>query len=162
MDIPVSMQAELQSWNNESGIDLTSWVGCEGRFGLAVGYCSIFWPDFVLFNGYILRKGFSESALQEFERREGTDRKSVECVMNHLHIADIQYYNCPDISKDKLLFLGARLQEIYEAKLQWQFPDRPYEITLYIPPEEDDLLEYQIYFWQKTRILGQPTELIST
>ena len=46
MEIPISMRAELAAWNNGNGIDLGSWTGCEGRFALAIGYASIFWPEF--------------------------------------------------------------------------------------------------------------------
>ena len=125
MEIPESMKSELAAWNNDDGISLESWIGCEGRFSLAVGYATVFWPEFVLFNGYILQKGFSEVSLREFEQRENSTRKSVEWVMNHIHIADIQYYGCADASKDKLLLLGNVLKEIYEAKLLWQFPGHP-------------------------------------
>jgi hypothetical protein len=69
--------------------------------------------------------------------------------MNHLHIADIQYYGCKDVSKDKLLLLGKVLKEIYEAKLLWQSPDCPCSVEFYIPDDEDDLMDYQLSFWQK-------------
>lgn len=149
MDTPESMKAELAAWNNGNGIDLESWVGCEGNFSLAVGYASVFWPAFTLFEGYILPDGFSEDALRGFERN-GSSRKSVEWVMNHLHIADIQNGGCTDISKDKLLVLGTVLKEIYEAKLRWQFPDRPCTVEFFIPDDPDDLMEYQVSFWQKS------------
>ena len=149
MNIPVSMEAELSAWNNGTGIDLQSWTGCEGRFALAVGYGSIFWPELVEFDGYILRKGFSQTALRGFESQEGNTRKSVERVMNHLHVADIQHVGCPDISSDKIILLGNLLKEIYEAKLKWQFPDRPCVIELYIPLDPDALRDYQVSFWQK-------------
>jgi methyl coenzyme M reductase subunit C len=68
--------------------------------------------------------------------------------MNHLHIADIQYFGCEDASKDKLLLLGNVLKEIYQAKLLWQLADRPCSVELYIPDDEEDLLEYQLSFWQ--------------
>jgi hypothetical protein len=134
METPESMKAELAAWNNGAGIDIESWVGCEGNFSLAVGYTSVFWPEFVAFDGYILRKGFSEASLRGFERQR--DRKSVEWVMNHLHIADIQYYGCKDASKDKLLLLGNVLKEIYEAKLLWQLPDCPCIVEFYKPKDE--------------------------
>ena len=70
MEITESMKSDLAAWNNGAGIDLESWTGCEGRFALAVGYAAIFWPEFVEFEGYILRKGFSEDALKGFERRK--------------------------------------------------------------------------------------------
>jgi len=143
------MKSELAAWNNGAGIEIESWIGCEGNFSLAVGYVSVFWPEFILFDGYILRNGFSEASLQGFAQRQGTNRRSVEWLMNHLHIADIQYYGCKDASKDKLLLLGNVLKEIYEAKLLWQFPDNPCRVEFYIPEDEDDLMEYQLSFWQK-------------
>ncbi len=68
--------------------------------------------------------------------------------MNHLHIADIQHYGCEDISKDKIILLGNVLKEIYEAKLKWQFPDRPCIVEFYIPQDDEDLRDCQISFWQ--------------
>lgn len=148
MDIPESMKADLGSWNNGSGIDLESWVGCAGNFSLAVGYAAIFWPEFTEFEGYILPKGFSEASLRGFEGRDGSTRKSVEWVMNHRHLQDIQHLSCEDISKDKLIRLGTVLKEIYEAKLQWQFPERPCVVEFFVPDDADDYSQYQISFWQ--------------
>ncbi len=149
MELPESIKKELAPWNNGAGIDLESWIGCEGRFALAVGYSSIFWPQFVEFDGYVLRKGFTEASLRGFEKQEGCTRKGVEWVMNHLHIADIQHFGCADISEDKLIYLGHVLREIYDMKLKCQFPDRPCTVDFYKPPKADELLEYQITFWQK-------------
>jgi hypothetical protein len=71
--------------------------------------------------------------------------------MNHLHIADIQHVGCADIPEDKLIYLGRVLREIYEVKLKFQFPGRPCMVQFYTPPKADELIEYQITFWQKTR-----------
>jgi hypothetical protein len=150
MKIPESMQAELGAWNNGVGIDLESWIGCEGRFALAVGYTTIFWPGFVEFEGYILREGFSEQSLRGFEGQEGCTRKGTEWLMNHLHIADTHHYGCSDISKDKIVLLGNVLKEIYETKLRDMFPERPCAVEFHVPENEDDLVEYQISFWQTT------------
>src|ERR1700735_170827 len=100
MDPPESIQKELAPWNDGAGIDLQSWTGCEGRFALAVGYSSIFWPEFVEFEGYVLRKGFAEASLRGYESQKNSTRKSVEWTMNHLHIADLQHVGCADISRD--------------------------------------------------------------
>ncbi len=148
MDIPESMRTELAAWNNGKGIDLMSWVACEGNFSLAIGYASIFWPGFVKFERYILREGFSEASLRGFENQEGSTRKSTEGVMNHLHIVDLQFHGCEDISKDKIKILGQALKEIYEAKLKIQFPESPCIVEFYEPEDEEDLLEYQLSFWQ--------------
>jgi hypothetical protein len=152
MDTPESMKSELAAWNDGSGIDLESWIGCEGRFSLAVGYTTLFWPEFVLFEGYILRKGFAESSLRGFEGSKSQskiNRRSVEWTLNHLHLVDTQYQGCEDASKDKFLLLGNILKEIYQAKLLWQFPDNPCTVQFHIPADEEDLVQYQVSFWQK-------------
>jgi hypothetical protein len=148
MKTPESMKTELDSWNGGNGIDLESWIGCAGNFKLAVGYLSVFWEEFVEFEDYILRKSFSEDSLRGFEESCGNDKKRIEAVMNHLHISDIQHYGCEDISKDKIIVLGKGLKEIYEAKLHWQFPNKPCIVSFYQPEDEDDLEAYEITFWQ--------------
>ena len=149
MNIPESMKAELAAWNNGQGIDLETWVGCMGNFSLAVGYLSIYCPEFVKFEGYILRKGFSVESLRSVEKCGDGGRKSVEALMNHLHIADIQHYGCEDLSKDKLIVLGSKLKEIYEVRLQWQYPDDPCTVSFHEPDQADDLINYEITFWQR-------------
>jgi|SRR5690554_4426956 len=148
MEIPESMKSELAAWNGGKGIGLSSWVECSGNFSLAIGYMNVFWPDLVEFDGYILHKGFSEKNLRGWESQKGATRRSTEYVMNHIHIEGLQHSECSDISKDKLRLLGLGLREIYEAKLKWQFPNKPCVVELHIPEDEDDLGEYQISFWQ--------------
>jgi hypothetical protein len=38
MNIPESMKAELAAWNDGKGSDLKSWIGCEGKFSLAINH----------------------------------------------------------------------------------------------------------------------------
>ncbi|PUA30083.1 MAG: hypothetical protein B0W54_06030 [Cellvibrio sp. 79] len=148
MKIPSSMQAELAEWNNGNGITLDSWVGCEGNFRLAVGYASIFWPEFVEFEDYIFVHGFSVDSVRGFEAQSGSTPKLIEWVINHLHLSDIQHYGCDDISKDKIILLGNTLKEIYEAKLKFTFPTKPCRVEFHQPDDDEDLMQYQISFWQ--------------
>lgn len=66
--------------------------------------------------------------------------------MNHLHIADLQHMGCKDLTKDKIIRVGQTLKEIYEAKLQWQFPSHPCTVSFHRPKNADDLMAYQITF----------------
>lgn len=147
MEVPESMRSDLAAWNDGKGIDLETWVGCMGSFSLAVGYASIFWPEFVEFEGYVLRKNFREESLREFEKMNGPDRAATESVMNHLHIVDIQHLGCADISRDKLQTLGNVLKEIYLMKLCCEFPERNFSVEFYIPEDQELLIDYQISFW---------------
>lgn len=148
MDIPQSMQAEFSRWNDGKGIGLESWIGCEGSFPMAVGYASIFWPEFVQCHGYIVRKGVALETIRGFAHQQGSTRQSVEWVVNHLHLYYLHNPGDEDPAKDVLLALGNVLKEIYTAKLKMQFPDQPCEVEFYIPAQEDDLDSYQISFWQ--------------
>lgn len=147
MKIPQSMKDELGAWNNGSGIDLEGWVSFSGNYSLAVGYITLFWPDFVEFEGYILRQDFSLDSLRGFEAQAGSTRKSVEWVMNHLHLADLHATE-EDLAVDKLLILGQTLKQIYEAKLASQFPHAPCMVEFYKPEDPDEILDYQLSFWQ--------------
>jgi hypothetical protein len=148
METPASMRAELAAWNNGKGIDLDMWIGCEGRFALAVGYITIFWPEFEVIENYICRKGSSAEAIRDFERQPACSRLSVERTINHIHLVDLHHRGCPDATPDKLLALGTVLKEIYEAKLKWQFPDRPCTVRLYVPDDSTALDDYELTFWQ--------------
>lgn len=148
METPLSMQAELGKWNGGKGIDLESWIGCEGRFSLAVGYATVFWPELEEIEGYILRKGVSVDIIRGFESCEGSSRRSVEAILNHIHLVGLHYHGCPDISPDKLVALGQVLKEIYEAKLKWQFPHRPCTVRFYVPEDPNALDDYELSFWQ--------------
>jgi len=112
------------------------------------GYTTIFWPKFVLFEDYILREGFEPENVRGFEAQAQGNKSSVEWVLNHVHITDI-HYNEENATEDKVVFLGRVLKEIWEAKLSWQFPDRPCTVEFYEPEERNNLVEFQVSFWQK-------------
>jgi len=140
---------ELKEWNNGQGIDVRTWVECEGNFRMAIGYSTLFWPRFTEFEDYVLREGFSVECLRDFQQQCGGERKRIEAVMNHLHLDGIQSTSCEDISRDRLLYLGGVLREIYQAKLAWQFPNKRFEVFF-----DDSVLmklaDYQITFYQTT------------
>ncbi len=150
MNIPSSMIAELSQWNSGKGIDLESWVGCEGRFSLAIGYLTIFWPEFEEIEGYIFRKGVSLDVVREFQSQGSSSRLSIEATINQSHLIDLQHRGCMDSSSDKLFLLGHALKEIYEAKLKWQFPDRPCKVHFRVPENPEELESYELTFWQTT------------
>jgi hypothetical protein len=146
---PKSFMQELSAWNDGNGIDLESWIGCMGNFNLATGYSAIFWPNFVLFEDYILREGFDAESLRRCEKTGNRDKSSIEWVINHLHITDIHYNDRENASEEVIVFLGNILKEVYETKLRAQFPDRPCEVEFYEPEDRKNLVEYQLSFWQK-------------
>ena len=141
---------ELKDWSDGRGIDAESWIGCVGSFQHAIGYSTLFWPTFVEFEGYVLREGFTVDDLRACERAGGSDRRAIESVINHIHIADTHYSGCPDISRERVVFLGRILRETYTAKLAWQFPERSFTVH-FDDSEFDNLTDYQLTFFQNDR-----------
>jgi len=152
MKIPDSMKKELGAWNNGKGIDLESWVSCTGNYSLAVGYASIFCPKFTEFEDYIfVAEEISKKMLKnirDFEHQKDSTPKSVEWVINHLHISDIHHNGCEDLTADKVILLGESLKEVYAARLSYLFPDKPCTVELYKPEDLEDFEDYQLSFWQ--------------
>lgn len=148
-EIPESMSAELGAWNHGSGIPLETWIENTGNFRLAVGYSTIFWPQFEAVGKYVLVSGVSVETVTEWENSPNTLERDLEAAINHIHLADMHMHDVQDISADKLLCLGNTLKEIYEAKLQWQFPDRAFTVIFIVPEDAEDFQDYQITFWQK-------------
>ncbi|WP_171231094.1 hypothetical protein [Ruegeria sp. HKCCA6707] len=142
------MQGELGAWNDGAGVSLESWVGYEGNYKLAVGYAALLWPRFEAVGQYILVEWVHKQSITEFENQPNSTPKSVECVLNHLHLADFHNHDRDDISHDKLLFLGNIVKEMWDAKLRAQFPDRPCTVQFFVPEDPEELSEYQISFWQ--------------
>ena len=138
---------EMREWNNGKGIDIRTWVECEGNFKLAIGYSTLFWPRFIEFEGFVLREGFCVESLRGFEQQHKGERRSIEAVMNHLHLDGIQYMGCGDISRERLIYLGRVLREIHQAKLVWQFPTKRFEVA-FDDSFLENLVDYQITFYQ--------------
>jgi hypothetical protein len=108
MQPPADMATELSSnWMNS----LEHWVDSTCNYGLAVGYSTVFWPTFVLYEDYILREGFTLDTVRSWEKQCKGNKRDVESVLNHIHIADI-HQNRDDISEEKVVFLGRVLKEI--------------------------------------------------
>ncbi|MEM6383810.1 MAG: hypothetical protein AAF739_14150 [Pseudomonadota bacterium] len=142
------MAAELGAWNNGAGVSLEVWAECVGNYKLAVGYAAVLWPEFEAVGRYIVHEGTTKENIEGFESQPGSTPKGVEWVLNHRHLADIHIHDDDNVSADKLLFLGNIVKEMWAAKLQFQFPDRPCKVEFFVPEDPEELVDYQLSFWQ--------------
>ncbi len=154
MKIPLSMQKELSAWNDGKGIDLDSWIACSGSFSLAVGYASLFFPDFFVFEDYLfLGEDCDEKFLENLrsleKQKDQNAPELIEKLINHFHLADLHYAGCEDITTDKIIFLGEKLKHVFEARLAYMFPDKACVVEFFRPEDEEDLKGYYLTFWQK-------------
>ncbi|HYC95344.1 MAG TPA: hypothetical protein VEB39_06560, partial [Sphingomicrobium sp.] len=84
---------ELGEWNNGRGISPDDWLGTFIQSDQAIAYAQLIWPTFVEHESYILRGGFSLSALREWERKSGVERWQVEATLNTVRLDDLLFAN---------------------------------------------------------------------
>jgi hypothetical protein len=88
-----------------------------------------------------------EAVYRDWMAQTGGDRRRVETVMNHHHIADLIGGVIESPSHDVVLAIGRLLRELWTAKLSRDFPDRKFVVSF----SEDysaDVVNYEITFYQ--------------
>lgn len=141
---------ELSQWNEGRGIDVDGWICGVGSFEHLIGYIELLWPTFVEHDDCVFLQGFSEEAYRGFMGQTGGNRRAVEAVMNHVHITDL--FGNPALvpTRPQILHIGRKLKDIWACKLRRDFPGRSFAVSFPEEPE-DDLLDYQVTFFQAPR-----------
>ena len=114
---------EIKEWNGGDGIDLYGWISCIGTYEFAIGYSQLFWPKFILYDGCLLRDGFDEENYREWVAQMNGDKRSVESMMNHVHLASLLPSTEDSPTEEQLIYLGRTLKEMWQAKINLEFPD---------------------------------------
>ena len=137
---------ELKDWNNGKGIDIDSWIQCMANHRVLIGCARILWPSFVEHDGCVLLgDSVDEARYQGFLKSAKGDRKVAEATMNHQHVLHLFGTELP--TRDLVLYVGRLMKEIWQVKLNRDFPDR--KITVSFPEEDDlELIDYEITFFQ--------------
>jgi hypothetical protein len=146
---PEPLASELQKWNEGVGAEVEVLARYEGSYRLSVSYSALLWPKFIAVGPYLVREGASAERITEWETSLSGDPRGLEAMMNHIHLTDYFMHNDGELSQDVVEFLLNQLCEIHEAKLMWQFPDRPCRVVCVKPDDPKELDNYQITFWQK-------------
>lgn len=116
---------ELRLWNKGAGISPDDWIYLEGRADHALGFSSLFWPEFLEFDGYVLRAPLDVGRLRSWERA-GHSRQQVETAMNaflfdHMFPDDGTE---PGLKSVQLKRLATIMADMLAAKLNRDFPGR--------------------------------------
>jgi hypothetical protein len=134
---------ELRQWNDGRGISLDAWTSCIARYDHAVGYATIFWPDFVLYDGCVLLCEPDPASYRDWMAHCGGNKTAVEQVMNHRHIADIFINSEIAPTKELVVHIGRLLKDMWQCRLRRDFPDRLIKVEFY-EDGSDDLLQYHV------------------
>ena len=140
---------ELQDWNNGDGIDVQSWIECVGSFQKAIGYSTVFWPEFAEVEGCVVRAGVPAENVRRWLTQCDGNPSCAEATINHLHLDGLHYMGCEDISPERVAYLGRILKEIYECKLKRDFPDKTFVVAFDEPDDKEDVENYILTFYQE-------------
>ena len=133
---------ELPSWNNGKGIKAYEWIACIGNYEHAIGYSTLFWPDYVEFEDCVFQaESFNEITVRNCLKQTSGNKEATESVVNHLHLYDL-FPNTNEPTGEQVIYLAELLKQIWGCKLQHDFPARKFTVDIY---GDSDL---QITFWQ--------------
>jgi hypothetical protein len=138
-------------WNHGKGTDPETWLSFSGSFELTIAFGTLFWPEFTTHEDCVFFAPFtnaSRASYQGFMEQTKGNKRSVEVVMNHRHILDLFPSADTPPSREQVLFIGRMLQDIWQTKLNREFPDRTIRVSF---PEDhsEDLRDYEITFFQE-------------
>jgi hypothetical protein len=120
-DVPLAqLIPETQQWNNGQGIEILSWIGCVGSVEHAIAYGELFWPEFVELEGCILFTGFSEESYRSCLAQAGSNRQSLEALLNHRHLLDLFSGSASEPARAQLVYLARTMDRQAPAGLSRQ------------------------------------------
>ena len=145
---------DLRTWRdlNREEFSISDWTSIEGNIKLAIGYSCLFWPDFIEYDDCVfLKDTFSVENFKDWTKTEYVVHfAQIESVINHIHILDLFASEKHDeITCEQIKYLGNKIREIYEVKLISNFPDKKFEVLFNGDEHLEDLLDYEITFFQK-------------
>lgn len=152
-----SMQAELQQWSehNHDDYELTDWLAAVGNFDLAAGYAALFCPNIIELDNCLLTIVDTMDEADAQEIRKQKDKKALERDWNCVRLWDFHpAITERELTAEKAVFIGQRLQHIYTARLMMLFPDYPCRVEFHQPENPDDVYDYFLSFWQ---IIHEPS-----
>ncbi|MGC9261370.1 MAG: hypothetical protein ACP5I8_14990 [Phycisphaerae bacterium] len=143
--------SELSDWNNGTGITVESWISGIGRYDHFLGYISIVWPEFILYDDCVFRSSPDPKTYHGFMEMFHGNKMEVERVMNHEHVADMFMNKEFSLTEEIVIFIGTRLQQMWSCKLSRDFPGRIFTVEFITDKqsdevEEDPLLRYMVTF----------------
>ena len=148
---------DLINWRKKNGasFSIDDWTSCNGNISLAICYSNLFWPEFEVYDGCVILK--SNFGKENFESWKTADYikhyVQIEYVLNHIHILDLfSFEQREEPNIEQIRYLGAKLCEIYTAKLKLDFPDLEFVMASNFDEDLEDYLDYEFSFYQKINV----------
>lgn len=111
-----------------------------------VGGC---WPSVMERNGCYLLSDVNTLNLTEMMHIMGDSRASVETQLNRRKLVEMLPANGPASPKE-LIALGKMIQEMWQAKLKQEFPNKVFTVLFTQGKWGDDVENFELTFFQNT------------
>ena len=132
---------------NEKGISFKNYVDYNASPDILIGVIAIFFTEFVsyrngIFLGYKFRKDIADQWFEHFDN----DLKKVEKAMNYVEVASgLFQFALEDQSYQNVAYIGEKLAEIWEYRINKDFPHLKFE---FLSDKHDEVDDFVISFWQ--------------
>ena len=123
------------------------WTAANARLDYFVMYARMIWPEFIEHDDCVFfADGFSADSYKRW--RQELDKPRTEAMLNHRHITDLFLNSTFKPNLDIVLYIGRCLKEVWTEKLKRDFPARRFVVSFPEDPPSDDLVSYEISFFQ--------------
>lgn len=148
-----SLITDLDEWESHNGFHIgpDGWLAGMGSFNFAIAFTSLFHPEFIIHDDCVFIAPLSEQDEKNYKSflvSSNDDRSKTEVTINHKHLMDLFPNSDETPTREQILYLGRILKDMWQLKLDRDFPDRIFVVSF---PEDysEDLHEYEITFWQQ-------------
>jgi hypothetical protein len=149
-DLP-DYQANWASW-----ADMELFVAQKLSPDLAIGFTSLLFPEFHLFDDCVFRSDVTsvQAIIEQWKTATKGNLAAVERVCNHVHIVeDNRFPFTWKLNDQNLEFFATVLKLSWKTSLELQFPDRTFIVDL---NHDSDAKDYIITFWQPKHDRNNP------
>ena len=140
VELNPALLPDYQAWQHAQTHEFTLWnyLDVRGDYELAAAFSKLFCPDFVEVDGYVfLAEQFDHANFEQWRQQFADDRKSVEAVINHVHIDDLfNNGSRADYQPELVEYLGRVLVVCWRRALQELFPPRQFTFECSAQPDE--------------------------
>jgi hypothetical protein len=114
----------------QNGSLLSNAIQCFGDINDFLIASLLFWPNFHIQGPYFFLEPVSTDVLARWLGVYGEDHERVEKMLNHRHLANMFANASSVVSSEKLCFLGRILKDMWERKLEHDFPSHDFAVLL--------------------------------
>ncbi|MGV9600756.1 hypothetical protein ACWDR1_29255 [Streptosporangium sandarakinum] len=128
---------QVRSWILDRGdFDPRAFILSNISVAEAATLSTLFWPEFIEYRGYIfLKLAFTEDGAQSWIAEFKGDRKSVESMLNHIHLWDF-FAPATESEYSAISNMAVRMAEMWKCAVRARFPGQEFVVSISDDPED--------------------------